>query len=84
MTKLRIIKDTRYSSGRWRVVDESGEAITTPQAINHPDLGPQIVSMPLCRDSKAELIDEVLAIVQRQAETIQKLKTKLHAYKIGG
>lgn len=82
--KLQIIKDDRFSSGKWRVVDETGEAIAIPMAFNHPDCGPSIINAPLCDSSKEKIIERVLDLVVRQAADIERLKRLLHKYKTRG
>jgi hypothetical protein len=74
-SKLRIIKDTRYSSGQWRVVDETGEAIHVPKVLEL-EVGKSLVMMPLCEDTKESLIGEVLDLLVMQDMEIKKLRSR--------
>jgi hypothetical protein len=69
--KLRIINDKRYSSGRWRVVNESGEAIEVPTEFNHPEHGKIRLMQPLCENTKEALIGRVLDLLVLQAQIIR-------------
>jgi hypothetical protein len=74
-SKLRIIKDTRYSAGQWRVVDETGEAIHVPKVLDL-EAGWSLVMMPLCEDTKESLIGEVLDLLVAQDREIKRLKSQ--------
>ena len=74
-SKLRIIKDTRYSAGQWRVVDETGEAIHVPKVLDL-EIGKSLVMMPLCEDTKERLIGEVLDLLVVQDREIKKLRSQ--------
>ena len=73
--KLRIIKHTRNSSGQWRVVDETGEAIHVPKVLDL-EVGKSLVMMPLCEDTKERLIGEVLDLLVVQDREIKKLRSQ--------
>ena len=74
-SKLRIIKDTRYSAGQWRVVDETGEAIHVPKVLDL-EAGWSLVMTPLCEDTKESLIGEVLDLLVAQAREIERLRSQ--------
>ena len=74
--KLRIINDKRYSAGRWRVVDQTGEAIYIPKVLDHAEMGKTVVNMPFCSETKEGLISELLDLLVRQQKTITDLRGK--------
>ena len=55
------IKKCNYSSSPWRLVDESDQEVYHDVVFDHPDLGASRISMPVCADTKAELIEKILA-----------------------
>jgi hypothetical protein len=73
--KLQIINDKRYSAGRWRVVDQTGEAIYVPKVLDL-EQGKRFVNMPLCSETKEGLISELLDLLVRQQKIITDLRGK--------
>jgi translation initiation factor IF-2 len=73
--KLRIIKDTRYSAGQWRVVDETGDAVQISKVLDL-EIGKSVAIVPLCANTKEGLIDEILNLLAIQSSELKKLKSQ--------
>ena len=69
--RVRIINDKRYSSGRWRLVNESGQTIEVPTEFDHPEHGKIRLMQPLCENTKEALIGRVLDLLVLQAQIIR-------------
>jgi hypothetical protein len=69
--KLRIINDKRFSSGSWRLVNESGQTIEVPTEFDHPEHGKIRLMQPLCENTKEALIGQVLELLVLQAQIIR-------------
>jgi hypothetical protein len=66
------IEKRSYSRKPWRLVNEEGLEIVIPRKFEHPSLGWTIHSEPVCGDTKSEIIENVLAIL----ETVLKNKAE--------
>ena len=55
------IKKCNYSSGPWRLVNEFDQEVYDDVVMDHPDMGKTVVSMPVCADTKQELIERMLS-----------------------
>ena len=68
--KLRIVKKSEYSAGKWRLVYEDGQDVYHPVTIQVD--GKEVkYDGPFCADSKERLIEMVL---EAMVELSQKLK----------
>ena len=56
---MRIAK-LGYSSCPWRLLDENSQEIYEQKTIDHPNMGKQQVNMPVCANTKQELIEKLL------------------------
>ncbi len=64
---IEIRKFPEYSRGKWRIVID-GEQLYGPEEINGT-----IVSMPVCAETKQDIVDKMLALLVKQNERIKQL-----------
>tara|TARA_R110000868_G_scaffold101057_1_gene278210 strand:- start:10383 stop:10733 length:351 start_codon:yes stop_codon:yes gene_type:complete len=85
------IKKFDYSSGPWRLVNEKDQEVYDDVVIDHPDLGKSRISMPVCANTKAELIDKILAaftqmrsIASERSQALRIIQTWASCDKLSG
>lgn len=67
------IQKFTFSSRPWRLVKDGAE-VYVKMPFDHPTLGPTVIGGPVCADTKAELVEKVLAFLEMQAERIKELE----------
>lgn len=60
---LRIEK-LGYSSHPWRLLTEEGIELEWSKPFKHPDIGITWVKGPICGETKKELVDEILCLLE--------------------
>jgi hypothetical protein len=68
------IKKLGYSSNPWRLLDEHGNEVYQNVRLEHPDLGVSSVSMPVCANTKQELVQHVLDAFVAMRDQCSKLR----------
>ena len=76
--KLRIVKKSEYSAGKWRLVYEDGQDVYHPVTIQVDGNDVQY-NAPFCADSKERLIEMVLEAMA--ALSVQLRKARADALK---
>ena len=76
--KLRIVKKSEYSAGKWRLVYEDGQDVYHPVTIQVDGNDVQY-NAPFCADSKERLIEMVLEAMV--ALSVQLRKARADALK---
>ena len=76
-TKKWKIEKRSYSSSPWRLIGDDGEEVYQDTMIDHPDLGAQRISMPVCGKTKEEVIEQVLSGLVKLRSVAKRQQTSL-------
>jgi hypothetical protein len=70
------LKKLGYSSNPWRIIID-GDELHAPEEVPHPTMGKVLVSMPVCGNTKQQVIDKMLALLVKQNDRIKQMKAEL-------
>jgi len=67
------IQKLGYSSRPWRLL-RNGNEVYAKEKFDHPNLGMMVIDSPVAADTKTELVDRLLRLLELQAERIESLE----------